>query len=238
MPDNPVKAKISVMNWVQAADDASKVTPDMGLKDADKLDSNIRILFSLAGNYLANQNPDLHRAVRVLEDESKIQFIVASDLFMTPSAKYADLLLPETSFMERWNIGETRGTASYLILSEKLIEPEFERRSDYDWLREVAAKLGIENEFSRGAMRKRGLNTSGNRRARRCRTKICRISPRCKRPVSICSKARHLSPLKTIFAIRKIIRSRRRQENRDLLEAPLRHAASGNPGVIALRSRA
>ncbi len=153
------------MNWVQAADDASKVTPDIGLKDADKLDSNIRILFSLAGNYLANQNPDLHRAVRVLEDESKIQFIVASDLFMTPSAKYADLLLPETSFMERWNIGETRGTASYLILSEKLIEPEFERRSDYDWLREVAAKLGIENEFSRGAMRKRGLNTSGNRRA-------------------------------------------------------------------------
>ncbi len=28
---------------------------------------------------------------------------------MTPSAKYADLLLPETSFMERWNIGETSG---------------------------------------------------------------------------------------------------------------------------------
>lgn len=148
MPDNPVKAKISVMNWVQAADDASKVTPEMGLKDADKLDSNIRLLFSLAGNYLANQNPDLHQAVKVLEDESKIKFIVASDLFMTSSAKYADVLLPETSFMERWNIGETWGTASYLILSEKVIKPEFERRSDYDWLREVAAKLGIEAEFS------------------------------------------------------------------------------------------
>jgi len=52
--------------------------------------------------------------------------------------------------MERWNIGETWGTASYLILSEKLIEPEFERRSDYDWLREVAAKLGIEQAFSEG----------------------------------------------------------------------------------------
>lgn len=150
MPDNPVKAKISVMNWVQAADDASKVTAEDGLKDAEKLDSNIRILFSLAGNYLANQNPDLHQATRVLEDESKIEFIVASDLFMTPSARYADLLLPETSFMERWNIGETWGTASYLILSEKLIEPEFERRSDYDWLREVAAKLGVEPAFSEG----------------------------------------------------------------------------------------
>ncbi|HFV5572577.1 TPA: DMSO/selenate family reductase complex A subunit, partial [Escherichia coli] len=150
MPENPVQAKISIMNWMQAADDASKVTPQDGLKGVDKLDSNIRLLFSLAGNYLANQNPDVHQAAKLLEDESKIEFIVLSDLFMTPSAKYADVLLPETSFMERWNIGETWGTASYLILSEKLIEPDFERRTDYDWLRDVAKKLDVEAEFSQG----------------------------------------------------------------------------------------
>jgi anaerobic dimethyl sulfoxide reductase subunit A len=154
MPDNPVKQKISVMNWVQAADDASRVTPQDGLTGGEKLDSNIRMLFSLAGNYLANQNPDIHQAVKVLEDESKIEFIVASDLYMTPSAKYVDLLLPETSFMERWNIGETWGTGNYLMLSEKLIEPPFESRSDYDWLREVAEKLGVEQEFSQGRTEK------------------------------------------------------------------------------------
>lgn len=154
MPDNPVKEKISIMNWVQAADDASKVTPEDGLTGATQLKSNIRLLFSLAGNYLANQNPDIHQAVKVLEDESKIEFIVASDLYLTPSARYADLLLPETSFMERWNIGETWGTGSYLILSEKIVEPEFERRSDYDWQREVAAKLGIEAQFSEGRSEK------------------------------------------------------------------------------------
>ena len=154
MPDTPVKQKISVMNWVQAADDASQVTPQVGLTGGEKLDSNIRILFSLAGNYLANQNPDIHQATKVLEDESKIEFIVASDLYLTPSAKYVDLLLPETSFMERWNIGETWGTGNYLMLSEKLIEPPFESRSDYDWLREVAAKLGVEKEFSQGRTEK------------------------------------------------------------------------------------
>lgn len=154
MPENPVQEKISIMNWVQAADDASKVTPADGLTGGDKLKSNIRILFSLAGNYLANQNPDLNQAVKVLEDESKIEFIVVSDLYMTPSARYADVLLPETSFMERWNIGESWGTGSYLILSEKLIEPDFERRSDYDWQREVAAKLGIEAQFSEGRAEK------------------------------------------------------------------------------------
>ena len=147
---NPVKESISIMNWVQAADDASKVTPQDGLLGTDKLKSNIRILFSLAGNYLANQNPDVNQTVKVLEDESKIEFIVVSDLYMSPSAKYADVLLPETSFMERWNIGETWGTANYLILSEKLVEPEFERRSDYAWQREVAAKLGVEAAFSEG----------------------------------------------------------------------------------------
>ncbi|WP_049291685.1 DMSO/selenate family reductase complex A subunit [Franconibacter helveticus] len=147
---NPVKEKISIMNWVQACDDASNVTPDMGLKEADKLTSNIKMIFSLAGNYLANQNPDINQAVKVLEDESKVEFIVASDLFLTPSARYADLLLPETSFMERWNIGETWGTGNYLMLSEKLIEPEFERRSDYDWLCDVAQKLGIGERFSEG----------------------------------------------------------------------------------------
>ncbi|WP_435953801.1 DMSO/selenate family reductase complex A subunit [Dryocola sp. BD626] len=150
MATNPVSEKISVMNWVQAADDASKVTPQDGLTGGDSLKSNIKILFSLAGNYLANQNPDINQTVRVLEDESKIEFIVASDLYMTPSAKYADLLLPETSFMERWNIGGTWGTGNYAILSEKLIDPPFETRSDYDWLCEVAAKLGVKEAFSQG----------------------------------------------------------------------------------------
>ncbi len=39
--------------------------------------------------------------------------------------------------------------ASYLILLENG-RSSVPASSDYDWLREVAAKLGIENEFSRG----------------------------------------------------------------------------------------
>ena len=30
----------------------------------------------------------------------EVEFIVCSDLYLTPSAKYADILLPETSFLE------------------------------------------------------------------------------------------------------------------------------------------
>lgn len=150
MLDNLVKVKILVMNWVQVVDDVSKVMLDMGLKDVDKLDSNICILFFLVGNYLVNQNFDLYQVVCVLEDELKIQFIVVSDLFVMLSVKYVDLLLLEVSFMECWNIGEIWGMVSYLIFFEKLIEFEFEWCFDYDWLCEVVVKLGIENEFSQG----------------------------------------------------------------------------------------
>lgn len=151
---NPVKESISIMNWVDAIDAPEKVTPEEGLKGAEKLNSPIKMIFSLAGNYLNNQNPNANRAIKVLEDESKAEFIVASDLYMTPSTQYADLVLPETSFVERWNIGETWGNASYLVLSEKLVEPDFERRSDYDWLVEVADKLGVKEAFSEGKTEK------------------------------------------------------------------------------------
>lgn len=145
--ENPVTSKISIMNWVDACTDASKITPEMGLK-GEPLTSNIKLLFCLAGNYLANQNPDINAAVSMLEDESKVEFIVASDLYMTPSARYADIVLPETSFMERWNIGATWGTGNYFMLSEKIIEPYFEARDDYDWISDVAQHLGIKEQFT------------------------------------------------------------------------------------------
>lgn len=180
MPENPVQAKISIMNWMQAADDASKVTPQDGLKGVDKLDSNIRLLFSLAGNYLANQNPDAHQAAKLLEDESKIEFIVLSDLFMTPSAKYADVLLPETSFMERWNIGETWGTASYLILSEnrlsRILNVAPIMTGCVTWRKNWVSKPSSVKDV----MRSNGSSISGSKLVWRCRMKICRTSQPCK----------------------------------------------------------
>lgn len=140
--------------------------------------------------------------------------------------------------MERWNIGETWGTASYLILSEKLIEPEFERRSDYDWLREVAAKLGIENEFSQGRDEKAWIEHIWEQTRLAMPDENLPDFATLQKTRQHLFKARHLSPLKTIFAIRKSSVPDAVRENRDLLEAPVRHAASGNPGVIALRSRA
>jgi len=151
---NPVKTSISIMNWMQAVEDAGKVTPEMGLKGAETLDANIKMMLCLAGNYLVSQNPDVNAAAKLLADDKKVEFIVCSDLYLTPSARYADILLPAVSFMERWNLGETWGTGNYIMLSEKLIEPLHEARDEYDWLADVARKLGVEKEFTLGRTQK------------------------------------------------------------------------------------
>ena len=80
---NPIKAQISIMNWMQAVDDASQVRVEDGLLGVDKLDTNIKMIFSLAGNYLVNQNPDVNAAAKLLADDSKVEFIVASDLYLS-----------------------------------------------------------------------------------------------------------------------------------------------------------
>lgn len=65
-----------------------------GLKYVDHLRSNIKIIYNIAGNTLINQHADINRTIRILKDESLCELIVTSDLFMTASARWSDLILP------------------------------------------------------------------------------------------------------------------------------------------------
>ncbi|GLP95690.1 DMSO/selenate family reductase complex A subunit [Paraferrimonas sedimenticola] len=148
--ENPVGHEISFTQLNQAIADYQSVGPHNGLQGAEKLDAPVKMVMCLGSNYLVNQNQNINKAAKILEDESKCELIVVSDLYMTPSAKYADILLPETSFAERWNFGFAWGFGDYVRVSEPLLKPEFERRSDYDWLLDVARKLGVEKQFGEG----------------------------------------------------------------------------------------
>ncbi|ALC90864.1 DMSO reductase [Bacillus sp. FJAT-18017] len=149
-PENPLKGSISIMSWTDAITNAEKITPADGLQGVDKLTQNIKLIYNLAGNYLVNQQPDVNKTIKILEDESLVEFIVVSDHFLTPSAKYADILLPETTFFERWNLGGSWGSGDYFMLSEKIVNNYYQARSDYEWMSEVAEGLGIRQQFTEG----------------------------------------------------------------------------------------
>ncbi|MGD8191574.1 DMSO/selenate family reductase complex A subunit [Brevibacillus ginsengisoli] len=121
-----------------------------GLKDGEKLPSNIKLLYNLAGNALINQHSDINKTAKILQDESLVEFIVVSDIFMTPSAKFADILLPSNTFFERWDVATPWGYGDYVILSQKVSKNLYESKSDYEWLTLLAQKMGVEQKFTEG----------------------------------------------------------------------------------------
>lgn len=147
---NPQKASIPCFLWTDAIERGTELTAEDGLKNIDKLPTNIKLIFNIGGNILINQHANINRTRKLLEDESKVEFICVSDLFMTPSAKYADILLPGTTFFERWDIGTPWCWGDYAIMGEKVVDPLYECRHEYEAFAEVAKKLGVYDEFTQG----------------------------------------------------------------------------------------
>lgn len=148
---NPYPGKIPVFLWTKAIEYGMEMTPKGDrLTGVEKLDSNIRMIFNLAGNTLINQHSDVNDTIRILKDDSKCQFIVGSDIFMTPSARYADILLPATSVFEGNNIVAPWLGNNFVLRNNKAIEPLFGCRFEWEWLKEVAERLGLYDAFIDG----------------------------------------------------------------------------------------
>ncbi len=147
---NPVTASIPVFLWTEAITRGMSLGPEDGLIGAEKLDSSIKFIANLAGNCLVNQHSDIRRTEVILKDESLCEFILVSEEFLTSSAMYADIVLPSTNFLERIDIAASDTLGEYTIFQNQAVEPEFERRTGYDWIRELADRLGVGDEFSQG----------------------------------------------------------------------------------------
>lgn len=148
--DNPFEGEIAVFTFTDAIVRGEEMTAKDGVRGVDKLPSNIKMIYNLAGNAILNQHSDVNKTAEILADESKVEFIVVSDIFMTPSAKFADILLPGDTMFERDNITTPWTYGDYVLYANKVIEPPFECRFEYDWIKEVADKMGLKEEFTEG----------------------------------------------------------------------------------------
>lgn len=97
-----------------------------------------------------NQHSNSNDTKRILQTEGKLSYLILSDLFMTPSAKFADILLPGVSFFEIDNIPSPWADDDYLLYNHHITEPLFKGRFEYEWIREVARLLGLKREFDCG----------------------------------------------------------------------------------------
>jgi anaerobic dimethyl sulfoxide reductase subunit A len=120
---------------------AAKV-PDALLRGkAGGYPADYKLLFIVNTNY-PNQYLNINKAVAGLK---KMEFVVTFEQFMTSAAKWADIVLPTCTFLERNDVTESE-RLTYFGFQNKCIEPLGESKSHFQIAKELAAKLGL-SEF-------------------------------------------------------------------------------------------
>jgi anaerobic dimethyl sulfoxide reductase subunit A len=148
--DNPVKAQLPVFLWTEAVLRGQDMTRADGLIGADRLDNDIKLIYAVASNVLINQHANVNRSAQILRDEQRVEFIVVQDQFLTPSAKFADLILPACTQFETWGVEDGWKYGDEVIVMPQLVEPLGETKSDYRICAEIAERLGLGEAYTLG----------------------------------------------------------------------------------------
>ena len=88
--------------------------------------------------------PEESLTQQVLTDESLIEFHVCINCFYNETAHYADIVLPWTTYLERWDL-DARGAYNlrpYVGLRTPMVEPLGEARDVRDFFPDLARRIG------------------------------------------------------------------------------------------------
>lgn len=103
--------------------------------------ANYKLLYITNANPL-NQFPHTNKGVEAFKT---MEFIVVHEQFMNATARFADILLPVNTILERNDIAHPWLSAPYYIYLNKAVESLGESRSDFQIARDLAPLLGIDH---------------------------------------------------------------------------------------------
>ncbi|MEH6792618.1 MAG: molybdopterin-dependent oxidoreductase [Rhodococcus sp. (in: high G+C Gram-positive bacteria)] len=106
---------------------------------------DIKVVYWAGGNPF-HHHQDLGRLRRAL---GRPDTVVVHDPYWTPMAKHADIVVPSTTSLERSDFSCTRNDP-LLVAMEPAVARFADSRDDYDTFAELAAKLGVGEQFTEG----------------------------------------------------------------------------------------
>jgi len=122
--------------------------------------SPIRMFYKYGGASIGTMT-QTNRYVRAYRSEN-LEFVVNQSIWLEGEAKFADVILPACTQMERFDISEFGGTGGYalhgqtqmnhrvVVMQHKCIEPLGESKSDFWIFQNLASRLGLGAYFSEG----------------------------------------------------------------------------------------
>jgi trimethylamine-N-oxide reductase (cytochrome c) len=102
---------------------------------------DIRLVYTSGGNQFTHHQD----TNRVIEAFRKPEVVIVQDPWWTPSARFADIVLPASSDLERNDIGQT---LNLITAAHAAVDPLFKSRTDYDILTELSDRLGHKAAFT------------------------------------------------------------------------------------------
>ncbi|MGP9811024.1 molybdopterin guanine dinucleotide-containing S/N-oxide reductase [Rhodopseudomonas sp. NSM] len=148
----PIPTMPQGRNGVEAFIPVARIS-DMLLNPGQPFDYNGRTLHypDIKLVYWAGGNPfHHHQDINRLRLAFNVpQTIVVHETAWTPSARFADIVLPATMTLERDDIGAA-ATDPRLIAMRKVAPPIGEARDDFDIFVELSRRLGVEQAFTEG----------------------------------------------------------------------------------------
>jgi predicted molibdopterin-dependent oxidoreductase YjgC len=103
--------------------------------------SPVRALFIMGENPIIS-DPDIAHAEAWFRS---VEFLAVQDLFLTETARYADVVLPGASFAEK--TGTFVNTERRIQLSQRAIDPPGEARTDWEILVDLSNRVGLATPF-------------------------------------------------------------------------------------------
>jgi anaerobic dimethyl sulfoxide reductase subunit A len=104
--------------------------------------SNIKAAY-LAGCNFVNQGSDINKSIRAMQ---ALEFSVCHELFMTPTARMCDVILPAASPLEKEDLCEP-WDGNYVLYKPKAVEPEGLAMDDYRIFSALADRMGFGKRF-------------------------------------------------------------------------------------------
>ncbi len=124
---------VPILRWPDAVLEGQPRYPD------------IHVLYSAGGNFL-NQGADIRKNIRAF---MKADFVVSHEMFMTPTARCSDVILPVKGPLQKEDIG-IPWAGNYLLYKPQILKVRGKEKSDYEIFSMLASMMRVEAEFSKG----------------------------------------------------------------------------------------
>jgi biotin/methionine sulfoxide reductase len=106
---------------------------------------DIRLIYSVGGNPF-HHNANLNRFLAAWQ---RPETVIVHEPWWSPPARFADIVLPATTTLERNDI-QASDLSRYYIAMHKVIEPVGQARNDFDVFAELADRMDFHNAYTAG----------------------------------------------------------------------------------------